>query len=168
QHTLTTIVAEDRRVIIALASGNDWAASAPLIIALAWNDSRILTVDTTYIEVGLITQNVHLESAAWGLIADWGKADSDEDAMREGLGLTEETHMHPASIITVGHPSITTIREDINLDLKVDIIDIAIVAKAFGTELGRPRWNPSADVRKDFIINIIDISAVASKFGWLG
>jgi SagB-type dehydrogenase family enzyme len=106
QHTLTTIVAEDRRHSIALASGNTWASSAPLIIAMAWDDTDILTVDTTYIEVGLIAQNVYLESAAWGLIADWGKADIDEEAMREALGLIGETHLHPASIITVGHPSI--------------------------------------------------------------
>jgi hypothetical protein len=106
QHSLTTIVTEDRRPSIALASGNIWASSAPLIIAMAWDDSHILTVDTTYIEVGLIAQNVYLESAAWGLIADWGKADIDEEAMREALGLIGETHLHPASILTVGHPSI--------------------------------------------------------------
>jgi hypothetical protein len=106
QHTLTTIITEDRRQSIGLASGNTWASSAPLIIAIAWDDTNILTVDTTYIEVGLITQNVYLESAAWGLIADWGKADVDEEAMREALGLIGETHLHPASIITVGHPSI--------------------------------------------------------------
>ena len=107
QHTLTTIVTEDRRLSIALASGNTWASSAPLIIAMAWDDSHILTVDTTYVEVGLITQNVYLESAAWGLIADWGKADTDEEVMREALGLIGQTHLHPASIITVGHPDIT-------------------------------------------------------------
>ena len=105
QHSLTTIVAEDRRSSIALASGNIWASSAPLIIAMAWDDSQILTVDTTYIEVGLITQNVYLESAAWGLIADWSRAGDDEKEMREALGLAGETHLHPASIITVGHPS---------------------------------------------------------------
>lgn len=105
QHTLTTIVTEDRRPSIALASGNAWASSAPLIIAMAWDDSHILTVDTTYVEVGLITQNVYLESAAWGLIADWAKANINEEAMRQALGLTGETQLHPASIITIGHPS---------------------------------------------------------------
>lgn len=105
QHTLTNIVAEDRRASIAQASGNPWVASAPILIATAWDETRILTVDTTYIEVGLITQNVYLESAAWGLIADWAKADTDEEAMRAALGLTEETHLHPASLITLGHPS---------------------------------------------------------------
>jgi len=105
QHTLTIIATEDSRQSIAVASGNTWASSAPLIVAIAWDDSHILTVDTTYVEVGLITQNVYLESAAWGLIADWGKADIDEEAMREALGLIGETHLHPASIIAVGHPS---------------------------------------------------------------
>jgi hypothetical protein len=108
QHTLTTIVTEDRRPSIAQASGNAWASSAPLIIAVAYvEDSRPwIGGEETYVEVGLIAQNVYLESAAWGLIADWGKADIDEEAMRNALGLIGETHLHPASIITVGHPSI--------------------------------------------------------------
>lgn len=115
QHTLTTIVAEDRRPSIAQASGNAWASSAPLIIATAWDEDRISQppsdleylkwVNLTIVEVGLITQNVYLESAAWGLIADWGKTDTNEETMRNALGLTGQTHLHPASIITVGHPS---------------------------------------------------------------
>jgi len=104
QHTLTTIIAEDRRQSIGLASGNPWASSAPLIIAIAWDDTNILTVDTTYIEVGLIAQNVYLEGAAWGLVTDWGRADTDEEAMRNSLGLIGKTNLHPVSIITVGHP----------------------------------------------------------------
>jgi len=108
QHNLTTIVTEDRRPSIAQASGNAWASSAPLIIAVAYvEDSRPwIGGEETYVEVGLITQNVYLESTAWGLITDWGKADADEDAMKEALGLSGETQLHPASIITVGHPSI--------------------------------------------------------------
>jgi len=106
QHTITTIVTEDRRPNIAAASGNPWASSAPLIIAMAWDENESYTVDTTYVEVGLIAENVYLESAAWGLITDWCKADVNEEAMREALGLTGETHLHPASIMTVGHPDI--------------------------------------------------------------
>ena len=107
QHTLTTILTGDRRQSIAQASGNAWASSAPLMIAVAHvEDSRPwIGGEETYVEVGLMAQNVHLECAAWGLIADWGKADADEEAMREALGLTGETHLHPVSIITVGHPS---------------------------------------------------------------
>ena len=105
QHTLTRIVAGDRRLSIAQASENSWASSAPLIIALAWDDSKIFTEVCTVVESGLITQNVYMESAAWGLIADWGKADTDEEAVKLALGLTGETNLHPVSIITIGHPS---------------------------------------------------------------
>ena len=103
QHTLAPIVTGDRRSKIATASGNTWASSAPIMVAIAWDDSRILTVDTTYIEVGLITQNVYLEGAARGLVTDWGKADANEEAMRNSLGLIGQTNLHPVSIITVGH-----------------------------------------------------------------
>ena len=106
QHTLTTIVTGDRRPSIAQASGNAWASSAPLIIAVAYvEDSRpYIGGEETYVEVGLITQNVYLENTACGLITDWGKADANEEAMRNSLGLIGQTDLHPVSNITVGHP----------------------------------------------------------------
>jgi len=115
EHDLTTILTEDRRPSIAAASGNTWASSAPLLIVTTWDENRILTpppdyeylkwVNTTFVEVGLINQNVFLESAAWGLIADWAKAGIGEDGIRQALGISGQTNVHPASIITVGHPS---------------------------------------------------------------
>jgi len=107
QHTLALVDAEDKRPNIAQASGNQWASSAPIIVVIAWDESRIESVGANYIEAGLIAQNVFLESAAWGLIADWGRADKDERAMRESLGLTGAANLHPVSIIALGHPSIT-------------------------------------------------------------
>ena len=38
------------------------------------------------------------------MIVDWGKADSDQEAMRDALGITGENNIHPASILTVGYP----------------------------------------------------------------
>lgn len=59
---------------------------------------------------------------------------------------------------------------DINDDLKVDMIDIAIVARAFGTYPGQPRWNPNADITgaqflvPDGHVDMRDISLVARAF----
>jgi len=103
KHTITMIALGDKRTSIALASGNSWASSAPIIIVIVWDDTHILTVDTTYAEAGLVTQNIFLESAAWGLISDWGKADENEDEMRSALGLSGKPNLHPVSIITLGH-----------------------------------------------------------------
>jgi len=54
---------------------------------------------------------------------------------------------------------------DINGDRKVDIRDIAIVAAAFGSYLGHPRWNPIADINYDNKIDIRDIAFVAANYG---
>lgn len=54
---------------------------------------------------------------------------------------------------------------DLNKDGKVNILDITIVARAFGTEPGDPHWNPVADVNGDGIVNILDVALVAREFG---
>jgi hypothetical protein len=53
---------------------------------------------------------------------------------------------------------------DINKDGIVDIIDVTIVAKFFGSKLGDPEWNPIADLDKNGCINIIDITIIAIEF----
>jgi hypothetical protein len=58
-----------------------------------------------------------------------------------------------------------TLLGDLNFDGRVDIADIAIVAAAFGSYPGHPRWNPLADVNKDRRIDIMDIALVAHNFG---
>lgn len=58
-----------------------------------------------------------------------------------------------------------TILGDVNGDGKVNIVDISIVAKAFGSKLGDPRWDPNADLDNNGLINIIDISKLAKEFG---
>ncbi len=48
---------------------------------------------------------------------------------------------------------------------QVNILDIGFVAKCFGTKLGDPRWNATADINDDGNINILDISTCAKNFG---
>ena len=60
------------------------------------------------------------------------------------------------------------IREDVNLDLTVNILDIATAAGAFGTTPGDARWNTPSDINGDGEINILDIASIALKFGWSG
>ena len=54
---------------------------------------------------------------------------------------------------------------DTNFDFKVDIKDIFTVAKAFGSEVGKPRWDVNADINGDHKVDIKDIFAVAKDFG---
>jgi PKD repeat protein len=54
---------------------------------------------------------------------------------------------------------------DLNGDGTIDIKDISIVAKAFGTQPGDPLWNPIADINGDSLVDIKDVSAVAKHYG---
>jgi hypothetical protein len=63
---------------------------------------------------------------------------------------------------------------DVNGDGKVDMKDIGVVAKAFGSYgpdylyPGSPPtqgWNPAADLNSDGKIDMIDVAIVASNFG---
>jgi len=55
---------------------------------------------------------------------------------------------------------------DLNKDGTVNIMDIAIVAKAYGTTPEDPGWNPIADVAEPYgEIDIVDIATVAKDYG---
>jgi hypothetical protein len=53
---------------------------------------------------------------------------------------------------------------DINGDGKVDMKDIAYVARRFMCTPSDPLWDPAADINSDGIINMIDIATVARHF----
>lgn len=55
--------------------------------------------------------------------------------------------------------------EDINRDGEVDMIDLLVAAKAFGSYPGHNRWNQSADINRDGKINMIDLGRIARMFG---
>jgi parallel beta-helix repeat protein len=54
---------------------------------------------------------------------------------------------------------------DLNNDGVVNILDMAIFGKAYGSYPGHPRWNPAADLDGNGIINILDCCIIAKNFG---
>jgi PKD repeat protein len=64
-----------------------------------------------------------------------------------------------STLISVGSTT------DLNGDGAVNILDLAIVANAFGSYPEHPRWDPDADIDGNEEVNIIDLSMVAVDFG---
>jgi len=54
---------------------------------------------------------------------------------------------------------------DLNHDGKIDMKDIAPVAKAFSTRPGDPLWNPAADLDNSGKVDMKDVAIVAKAFG---
>jgi hypothetical protein len=54
---------------------------------------------------------------------------------------------------------------DLNKDGTVNILDITVVATAYGSKSGDPKWNALADLDKNGTINILDIALIAKDYG---
>jgi hypothetical protein len=55
---------------------------------------------------------------------------------------------------------------DVNLDGKVDMIDIATIARHYGAKLGEPNYNVACDLNLDGKIDIRDLAAAAINFSY--
>lgn len=72
---------------------------------------------------------------------------------------------HELTECTASNGSVLVMSPDLNSDGRVDILDIATVAKAIGSYPGHLMWNPMADINKDNTINILDVALVARNIG---
>jgi len=61
--------------------------------------------------------------------------------------------------------SILPPRGDIYPDNVVNILDLVILAKAWGTKPGQPGWDPRADINYDNKIGIFDLVVIARNYG---
>ncbi len=60
---------------------------------------------------------------------------------------------------------ISTVTGDVNGDGRVDTLDLAAVAIAFGSRPDNPRWNPEADLDRNNAVNILDLLCVIFNCG---
>lgn len=100
-------------------------------------------------------------------------ADADED----GIGDTPYLIQYLSGLANASIPlyesayddyplmkPINWLQGDINYDTVVNIIDIAMIAKTYGSHSGDADWNPRYDLSNDNNINILDIAAAAANF----
>ncbi|MDI6690246.1 MAG: dockerin type I domain-containing protein [Candidatus Bathyarchaeota archaeon] len=57
---------------------------------------------------------------------------------------------------------------DVNEDMKVDMKDIGLAAKAYGSKPGDPNWDPRCDLNNDGKIDMKDIGIICKNYGNTG
>jgi hypothetical protein len=60
---------------------------------------------------------------------------------------------------------VVTIPGDLNGDFAVGLSDLVILAKAYGSKLGNPNWNPNADIDSNGAIGLTDLVILATHYG---
>ncbi len=64
------------------------------------------------------------------------------------------------------HGTITLYKNpDVDGDHRVDIVDLATVAIAYGSTPVSANWNSAADINNDGRVNILDLAFVAFYYG---
>jgi hypothetical protein len=76
-----------------------------------------------------------------------------------------EAHIKVTTLTLMRIMPQSSLNTDLNKDGIVNIIDIAIVAKAYGSKPGDASWNEAADLDKDGSVDIVDVSMVARDYG---
>jgi len=69
-------------------------------------------------------------------------------------------------VVAAGGPiEVTVLTGDTNNDGKVDIKDLVLLIKAYGTIPGKLRWNPNADLNGDGKVDIKDLVLLIKRYG---
>jgi hypothetical protein len=58
-----------------------------------------------------------------------------------------------------------TIGGDLDGNFAVQLVDLVILAKAYGSRPGEPPWNPNADLDDNGIVGLTDLVALAKNYG---
>jgi hypothetical protein len=59
----------------------------------------------------------------------------------------------------------TNLRADVNIDGKVGLRDLVLLANAYGSVPGDPNWNPNADIDFNGVVGLNDLVIMAQEYG---
>jgi len=171
-HSLSRLRGTDERSgIVAGAGGPDYLKGAPALLIYCW-DSEGGAVNASdadsggrWINLGFgcCLQNLCLSAAVWNVSISDAFHTRSFEAVRVRLADGGLSSVFPMYVVGVG--AAARMREDVNGDGVINILDIVIVAKAFGSRPGDWNWNPDADFDGNGLVNILDVFRVAKKFG---
>lgn len=122
---------------------------------------------TLYVdEIGIGTRVLTLEPLEWiNLIFQWNTTGISLGKHKITAIASEVFEEVETSDNTLTCFVRVSIKGDVSADGLVNIIDLSMIARAFNTYPGHPKWNSNVDINEDKVINIIDINLVATEYG---
>ncbi|MEM2567033.1 MAG: dockerin type I domain-containing protein [Candidatus Bathyarchaeia archaeon] len=62
-------------------------------------------------------------------------------------------------------PWVSKLPGDVNKDGKVDMTDVGIILRAYGTTSSSPNWNPNCDTNNDNKVDMSDVGIALRNYG---
>jgi hypothetical protein len=112
-----------------------------------------------------IKNNRFVNNSLFDIVADFPAV-----YINNTITLAEKLVIRNTGTVFVGTRTITgglILPGDVNSDLKIDIIDVAVVAIAFGRVKGSVGWDSRADIIQDDVVDIKDVAYVSRNFGMI-
>jgi len=101
------------------------------------------TINFTWNTSGFVKGNYTIKAIADTVL---GEIDTEDNTLING-------------IVTV------TISGDVDGNFKVQLADLVILAKAYGSKLGDSNWNPNADIDGNSVVGLSDLVILANHYG---
>jgi len=119
-------------------------------------EGATFSIDGDKIEIQVELNHIGTPDGVMGYVA----------AIRTGYSTELVEDRVPNEELAYQWPAIhVAILGDLNADSTVNILDLAIVAIAFGSKPDDPNWNQTADMNNDEVINILDLAIIALEYG---
>jgi len=120
------------------------------------NTNHVLVWDSSLMSKNRVEENY------WG---NYAGRDDDGDGFGDTPYLMDAQNRDNRPLMSPFYYWSNPLDGDVNKDMKVDMKDITIITRSFGSYPSHPRWNIQADVNEDNKIDIKDVALAAKNFG---
>jgi hypothetical protein len=135
-------------------------ASATLFLEAPPTPGNIPELSSTLLENSSVTGSGALATISFTVLNYGNTTINITDTRLLNPAATDITTIAPISkLLTIRLPG------DVNGDNEVNMADVVIALKAFGSTPGTSRWNPAADINNIGKIDMSDIIAILAHFG---
>jgi hypothetical protein len=95
--------------------------------------------------------------------SDYTGTDANHDGIGDAPRITDTNNIDHYPLM--GPYSTITIPGDIDHNLSVNLLDLYLVAQAYGSKPGDSRWNPNADIDGNGVVGLYDLYILTQHYG---
>jgi hypothetical protein len=108
-------------------------------------------------------------SVVHGYTIDWNLLSKGQEGVivrvdSDGNGVPEQALSSDSTLTSAEFLAGQRLAADLNGNSKVDLGDLVILAQAYGSKMGDPKWNPIADINGDGKIGLVDLTIIAINY----